>query len=150
MSDESFMRQALELAREAAKLGEVPVGAVAVKDGQVIGRGFNRREVDNDALAHAELLALREATEAIGAWRLLGVTLYATLEPCVMCAGALVQSRVERLVFGAMDPKGGAVGSLYDVCSDVRLNHRVSVTRGVLEAECAAELKDFFRALRGA
>ena len=125
------MQEALRLAAEAAKLGEVPVGAVAVHAGQVVGRGFNRREIDRDAFAHAELLALAEAAKVLGAWRLSGVTLYVTLEPCAMCAGALVQGRVDRLVFGAMDPKAGAVGSLYDLVQEPRHNHRLAVTSGV-------------------
>jgi len=147
-ADEAFMAEALELARCAAQLGEVPVGAVTVYQGQIIGRGYNRREVDRDPLAHAELLAIAEARRALGAWRLSGVTLYVTLEPCAMCAGALVQSRVDRLVFGARDPKAGAVGSLYDLARDARHNHRLEVTSGVLEEACGGILKDFFRGLR--
>jgi len=150
MDDRQVMERALELAREAARLGEVPVGAVAVKDGEVVGEAFNRREVDRDPLAHAELLALGQAARRLGAWRLTGVTLYVTLEPCAMCAGALVQARVTRLVFGARDPKAGAVGSLYDLARDPRHNHRVEVTAGVMEEESGALLKDFFRGLRAA
>jgi len=150
MDDRQVMERALELAREAARLGEVPVGAVAVKDGAVVGEAFNRREVDRDPLAHAELLALGQAARRLGAWRLSGVTLYVTLEPCAMCAGALVQARVTRLVFGARDPKAGAVGSLYDLARDPRHNHRVEVTAGVLDEESGALLKDFFRELRAA
>jgi tRNA(adenine34) deaminase len=146
--DEAYMRQALDLAAEAARLGEVPVGAVAVKDGRVVGRGLNRREVDRDPFAHAELLAMREAARALEAWRLGGVTVYVTLEPCAMCAGAMVQGRVERLVYGAADPKAGAVGSLYDLVQEPRHNHRVQVTRGVLADASAAMLKGFFQALR--
>jgi tRNA(adenine34) deaminase len=148
MDDRQAMERALALAREAAALGEVPVGAVAVKDGQVVGEAFNRREIDRDPLAHAELLALARAARSAGAWRLTGVTLYVTLEPCAMCAGALVQARVTRLVFGARDPKAGAVGSLYDLARDPRHNHRLEVTAGVLEEESGALLKDFFRRLR--
>jgi tRNA(adenine34) deaminase len=148
MDDLQAMERALQLAREAASLGEVPVGAVAVKDGAVVGEAFNRRETDRDPLAHAELLALAQAARRLGAWRLTGVTLYATLEPCAMCAGALVQSRVSRLVFGARDPKAGAVGSLYDLARDARHNHRVEVTAGVMEEESGALLKEFFRVLR--
>jgi len=146
--DEGFMRQALALADEAAQLGEVPVGAVAVKDGQIIGRGYNRREIDRDPFSHAELVALQEAARAVGAWRLTGVTVYVTLEPCAMCAGAMVQARVSRLVFGAADPKAGAVGSLYNLVREPRHNHQVDVTAGVLADECGARLKAFFRALR--
>jgi tRNA(adenine34) deaminase len=146
--DEQFMRQALALAREAASLGEVPVGAVAVKNGRVIATGLNRREVDKDPFSHAELVAMRRAALAVGAWRLTGVTVYVTLEPCAMCAGALVQSRVTRLVFGASDPKAGAVGSLYDLAREVRHNHRLEVTSGVLGDECGAVLTQFFKELR--
>jgi tRNA(adenine34) deaminase len=147
-ADEAFMQQALVLAREAAALGEVPVGAVAVHDGKVVGTGFNRREVDKNPLAHAELLALDAAAKALGAWRLTGVTLYVTLEPCAMCAGGLVQSRVTRLVFGAMDPKAGAVGSLYNLAEEPRHNHRLQVTSGILADESRLLLKTFFERLR--
>jgi tRNA(adenine34) deaminase len=147
-ADEQFMREALVLAEQAAALGEVPVGAVAVKDGQVIGRGFNRREIDRDPFSHAELLALREASMALGAWRLTGVTLYVTLEPCAMCAGAMVQGRLSRLVFGTRDPKAGAAGTLYDLLSEPRHNHRVPYEGGVLADASAEVLRRFFRALR--
>lgn len=148
MSDEAFMQQALTLAREAAELGEVPVGAVAVLDGEVVGTGFNRREVDRNPLAHAEMLAMDAAARRIGAWRLSGVTLYVTLEPCAMCAGGLVQSRVTRLVFGASDPKAGAVGSLYNLVEEPRHNHRLQVTSGILADESRLLLKTFFGRLR--
>ncbi len=146
--DEAFMREALQLAGQAAALGEVPVGAVAVVDGSVVARAYNRREVDHDPFAHAELLAMRDAAKAVGAWRLSGVTVYVTLEPCAMCAGALVQSRVDRLVFGAFDAKAGAVGSLYNLAQDARFNHRVEVKSGVLGDECSEVLKAFFKTLR--
>ncbi len=146
--DSEFMRQALELAQQAASLGEVPVGAVAVFDGQIVGRGFNRREQDRDPFAHAEFLAMKEAAAVRGAWRLSGVTIYVTLEPCAMCAGALVQSRVSRLVYGAADPKAGAVGSLYDLAREPRHNHRLDVTSGVLADECGSLLRGFFAGLR--
>jgi tRNA(adenine34) deaminase len=146
--DEAFMQQALALAREAAELGEVPVGAVAVHGGNVIGTGFNRREIDHHPLAHAEMLALDAAAKKLGVWRLTGVTLYVTLEPCAMCAGALVQSRVTRLVFGAMDPKAGAVGSLYNLAEEPRHNHRLQVMSGLLADESRQMLKDFFERLR--
>ena len=146
--DEQFMQHALKLAREAAALGEVPVGAVAVKDGVVVGTGLNRREIDKDPFSHAELVAMQRAAQTLGAWRLIGVTVYVTLEPCAMCAGAMVQGRVSRLVFGASDPKAGAVGSLYDLARDNRHNHRVEVTSGVRGDECSTLLKDFFKALR--
>lgn len=142
------MREALELAREAERLGEVPVGAVAVHEGRVVGRGFNRREVDRSPFAHAELLAMQEAARTLGAWRLSGVTVYVTLEPCAMCAGAMVLGRVDRLVFGAKDPKAGAVGSLYNLVEEPRHNHRVAVTEGVLGEECGRILTEFFRRLR--
>ncbi|RYZ35029.1 MAG: nucleoside deaminase [Myxococcaceae bacterium] len=149
MSDDvAFMQQALVLAREAASLGEVPVGAVAVLDGNVVGTGFNRRECDRNPFAHAEMLALDAAAKARGAWRLSGVTLYVTLEPCAMCAGALVQSRVTRLVFGTMDPKAGAVGSLYNLVEEPRHNHRLQVTSGILAEDSRQLLKTFFERLR--
>ncbi len=159
-TDIAFMARALERAAEAAALGEVPVGAVAVKDGQVIGEAHNRREVDRDPFAHAEMLAMAQAAKALGAWRLSGVTLYVTLEPCAMCAGAVVWARVERVVVGAADPKagfagslgrdpkGGAVVSLHNLVQDERHNHRVAVTEGVLADECGAVLKAFFKRLR--
>jgi len=146
--DEVFMQQALALAQEAAALGEVPVGAVAVHDGKVVGTGFNRREIDRDPLAHAEVLALNQAARTLGCWRLSGVTLYVTLEPCAMCAGAMVQARVTRLVFGTLDPKAGAVGSLYNLVEDPRHNHRLQVTSGILADDCRLLLKTFFGALR--
>ncbi|NOK39067.1 nucleoside deaminase [Corallococcus exercitus] len=149
MSDDiAFMQQALELAREAASLGEVPVGAVAVLDGNVVGTGYNRRECDRNPFAHAEMMALAAAAKARDAWRLSGVTLYVTLEPCAMCAGALVQSRVTRLVFGTMDPKAGAVGSLYNLVEEPRHNHRLQVTSGILAEESRQLLKTFFERLR--
>lgn len=148
MIDEEFMSEALALAATAASLGEVPVGAVAVKDGQIIGRGYNRREVDKDPFSHAEFNAMRAAAQALGVWRLSGVTIYVTLEPCAMCAGALVLARVTRLVFGAADPKAGAVGSLYNLAADPRHNHRVEVTGGVMGEACSSALKSFFAELR--
>ena len=142
------MREALSLAAEAALAGEVPVGAVAVHGGQVVGRGRNRREEDRDPCAHAELLALREAARTLGRWRLTGVTLVVTLEPCAMCAGAMVLARIDRLVFGAPDPKAGAVGSLLDLSADPRLNHRFPVERGLRADECGEQLRAFFRSRR--
>lgn len=149
-SDEHFLAACLEEAEKAEAIGDVPVGAVVVYEGRIVGRGHNRREADQDPLAHAELLALREAARTLGRWRLAGTTLYVTLEPCHMCAGALVNARVDRLVYGTADPKAGAVESLSSVCTDERLNHRLSVTAGVRRDECAAQLKAFFRALREA
>jgi tRNA(adenine34) deaminase len=148
MDDEAWMREALALARDAAARGEVPVGAVVVHGGEAIGRGGNRRETDADPLAHAELVAIRAAAARLGGWRLVGCTLYATLEPCAMCAGALVNARVDRLVFGARDPKAGFCGTLGNLVQDPRLNHRLAVEAGVLEAECAGLLRDFFAGLR--
>ncbi len=146
--NEFFMSEALSLAKAAAALGEVPVGAVVVVGNEIVGRGHNRRELDADPLSHAELKAIAEASKRLKAWRLSDAELFVTLEPCTMCAGALVQARLKGLVFGAMDPKAGAVGSLYDVLADPRHNHRVPVTRGVLADECGRVLKDFFAALR--
>jgi tRNA(adenine34) deaminase len=141
------MRLALEQAARAADHGDVPIGAVLLSpSGEVIAAAGNRREMDGDPTAHAEVLALREAARAVGSWRLVDCTLVVTLEPCTMCAGALVLARVARLVFGAYDPKAGAVASLFDVVRDPRLNHRVDVRGGVLEAECGVLLTDFFAA----
>jgi tRNA(adenine34) deaminase len=132
------------LAREAASAGEVPVGAVVVRDGVIIGSGANRTLRDNDATAHAEVLAIREASRALGSWRLDGCTLYVTLEPCAMCAGALVLARVDRVVFGAWDAKAGMCGSVGDLLRHPKLNHRPEVSAGALEDECGALLRDFF------
>jgi tRNA(adenine34) deaminase len=148
MQDTSFMREALDLARRAGAEGEVPVGAVVVCGGRIIGRGANRREQAGDPLAHAEMIALGEAALGRSGWRLDGCTLYVTLEPCAMCAGALVNSRVDRLVFGAHDPKAGFCGSLGDIVRDSRLNHRLEVRAGVLAEESAALLQQFFARLR--
>lgn len=146
--DEKFMALALEEAARAAELGEVPIGAVVVHDGEVIARAGNRRETDADPAAHAEFSALMEASRVLGRWRLTGCTVYVTLEPCLMCAGLMVNSRIGRCVFGAPDPKGGAVGTLYDVSHDARLNHEFEVEGGVLEAECAEVLRAFFKRRR--
>ena len=146
--DAVFMAQALAEAEAARGEEEVPVGAVVVCGGQVIGRGHNRRETLADPTSHAEILAIREAVEVRPSWRLDDCTLYVTLEPCVMCAGAIVQARVRRVVFGCLDPKGGAVRSLYQICDDPRLNHRVDVTEGVLAERCGEILKRFFATLR--
>jgi tRNA(adenine34) deaminase len=146
--DIKWMRLALEEARRAAQAGDVPVGAIAVRDGQIVGRGHNRRQRDRDPTAHAELIALREAAYTLGGWRVVGVTLYSTLEPCAMCAGAAVNARLPRIVWAADDPKAGAGGSVVDLLSHPRLNHRVQVTHGVLAEESAALLQEFFAALR--
>jgi tRNA(adenine34) deaminase len=147
---EDAMRSALALAEDAGRAGDVPVGAVVLDpEGAVLGSGRNEREAAGDPTAHAEVLALRRAATARGEWRLDGCTLVVTLEPCTMCAGALVLARVARLVYGAVDPKAGAVGSLWDVVRDRRLNSRPQVVAGVLEQECGAVLRDFFAARRG-
>lgn len=146
--DRKFMAEALLQAEEAAKAGEVPIGGVIVKDGRVLAANRNRREELKDATAHAEILLLRQAGVILGGWRLSGCTLYVTLEPCPMCAGALVLARLHRLVFGAPDPKTGAVVSLYDIVRDNRLNHRLKVSGGVMQEQCAALLRDFFRQKR--
>jgi len=140
--------EALAEARRAADIGEVPIGCVVVAGSEVVGRGHNRRETDRDPLAHAEVLAIRQAAARVGGWRLTGCTLYVTLEPCAMCAGALVNSRIDRLVYGAPDPKAGYCGTLGNLVQDPRLNHRLAVTAGVLEAESAALLRGFFATLR--
>ncbi|MST71574.1 tRNA adenosine(34) deaminase TadA [Olsenella sp. CA-Schmier-601-WT-1] len=146
--DETYMRIALEEAASAASEGEVPIGAIVVCDGKIVSRAHNRRETDADPSAHAEFSALVSASQALGRWRLTGCTVYVTLEPCLMCAGLMVNARVDRCVYGAPDPKGGALGTLYDVSHDPRLNHEFEVTPGVLGDECARALRDFFRARR--
>jgi tRNA(adenine34) deaminase len=148
MTDEDLMVEAIAEAEQAAALGEVPVGCVIIIDGRIVGRGGNRRESSADPTAHAEILAIREAARAIGGWRLVGSTLFVTQEPCPMCAGALVNARVERLVFGCDNPKAGAVKTLYQMVEDPRLNHRMAVTGGVLAERCGALLSDFFKRLR--
>src|SRR5678816_4366306 len=153
LTHDHWMAQALELARTAAAEGEIPVGALVVHhpenvEPRIIGRGFNRREAQHDASAHAEIVAMREAGAFLNSWRLLDCTLYVTLEPCPMCAGAIVQARLPRLVFGCTDPKAGAVTTLYQICTDVRLNHRVEVVAGVQAEEAAQVLKSFFAARR--
>ena len=147
--DERFMREALVEACAAAAVGEVPIGAVVVHEGRVIARAHNRRELNEDPSAHAEFAAMMEASRVLGRWRLTGCTVYVTLEPCLMCAGLMVNARIDRCVYGAADPKGGAVGTLYDVSRDARLNHAFEVRSGVLGDECAAVLSAFFRGLRG-
>ncbi len=151
MSDETWMREALLEARCALEHADVPIGVVIVdSNGAELGRGHNRREVDGDPTAHAEVLALRAAAARRGHWRLTGCTVYSTLEPCPMCAGALVNARVSRLVYGARDPKAGAIDTFYTIGSDERLNHRFEVVSGLLADECAAELSAFFAKLRAA
>jgi tRNA(adenine34) deaminase len=141
---ERFMRLALEQARRAAAAGEVPIGAVVVKDGEVIAAAHNLRETNCDPTAHAEILAIRQAAAAIQAWRLEGCSLFVTIEPCPMCAGAAVLARVAEIVYGAPDPKAGACGTLMDVARDQRLNHQIAVTGGVLAGECAGIIREFF------
>lgn len=142
------MRMALDQARLAAADGEVPIGAVVALGGEAVAAAHNRREADADPSAHAEFRAIVEASRRLGRWRLAGCTVYVTLEPCLMCAGLMVNARIDRCVFGAPDPKGGALGTLYDVSHDPRLNHEFEVTAGVLQEECAAELRSFFRQRR--
>jgi tRNA(adenine34) deaminase len=147
-SDERWMREAIAEARLARDQGEVPVGAVVVHDGRIVGRGHNERELNQDPTAHAEMTAIREAAEVLGSWRLIDTTLYVTLEPCTMCAGALVNARVPRVVWGCSDPKAGATETLYTIGSDPRLNHRFECVPGVLADECSALLSSFFAAIR--
>ena len=147
-SDEAFMAMALGQARNAEKIGEVPIGAVVVCDGAVVSAAGNRREIDHDPAGHAELLAIREAARKLERWRLSDCTVYVTLEPCPMCAGLMHQARIARCVYATPDPKAGALGTLYDLSDDPRLNHSFIVTSGVLAEESAALLREFFRQLR--
>jgi len=142
------MLASLQEAEAAAELGEVPVGALVVHNGVIVGRGHNLREISNDPTSHAEMIAIRKAAATLGSWRLLDCTLYVTLEPCVMCMGAIILARIPRLVFGCRDPKAGAAGSIYNLAQDERFNHRVAVTEGVLGETCSELLSDFFRQLR--
>lgn len=148
---EEWMRIAIELARQAAAEDEVPIGCVIVHEpsGRVIGRGYNRRENESDPTAHAEIMAMRQAGKELGHWRLVDCALVVTLEPCPMCAGAIVNARIPELIYGCDDPKAGAVRTLYQLCEDARLNHRVEVIGGVLANECATVLREFFQAKRG-
>ncbi len=148
LSDEEAMRLALEEAKKAMAIGEVPIGAVIVRDGEVISRGHNLRETRKDPTAHAEMIAIRDAAQQLQGWRLLGCTLYVTLEPCAMCAGAIVQSRLERVVYGTGDPKAGCAGTLMNLLDEPRFNHRPILESGILQAECASILTQFFRQLR--
>ena len=146
--DQVVMQAALEQAEAALALGEGPIGAVFVLDGEIIGRGYNLRETSNDPTTHAEMVAIRQAAEHIGHWRLLETTLYVTLEPCVMCMGAIILARIPHLVYACRDPRAGAVGSIYDFAQDERFNHKVEVTEGVLGEECSQMLSGFFKELR--
>ena len=146
--DVKFMKAALKQAQKALALGEVPIGAVIVENGKIIGRGYNRRNTDHTTLAHAEITAIRKANRKVGDWRLEGCTLYVTLEPCQMCAGALVQSRIDRVVIGAPSFKSGCGGTLLDILQNNEFNHQVTVTKGILGDECSEMLKTFFKELR--
>ena len=145
---EDFMREALELAKTAALFGDVPIGAVIVRDGKIVGRGYNSTERDKDPTCHAEMNAIRDAAGNLGGWRLPGCSMYVTVEPCSMCAGAIVLARIEKLFIGAPDPKAGACVSLSSITTDERLNQQVELCTGVLEEECSRIVKDFFRELR--
>jgi tRNA(adenine34) deaminase len=146
--DEKYMRQAIRLAKKAASLKEVPIGCVIVHEGRVIGRGYNRRTIDKNVLAHAELAAIRKACRAVGDWRLEDCTMYVTLEPCPMCAGAIVQARIPKVYIGCMNPKAGCAGSVLDLFHQDGFNHRVETEIGLCGGECSQLLKDFFKELR--
>ncbi len=145
--NEKYMREALALADCAAEIGEAPIGCVIVRDGKIVGRGYNRREADKRALAHAEIIAIEEACKTLGGWRLVGCEMYVTLEPCPMCAGAIINARVPKVCFGAYDPKAGSCGSVVNLF-DLPYNHKPELVGGVLEGECAAKLTGFFKNLR--
>ena len=147
-ADEKWMRQAIKQAKKAEKLEEVPIGCVIVHNDKIIAKGYNRRNTDHTSLAHAEMMAIKKACKKIGDWRLEECTLYVTLEPCQMCAGAIVQSRVKRVVIGAMNKKAGCAGSIFNLLEEDRFNHKAEVTRGILEDECAEMMSEFFRGLR--
>lgn len=146
--EEKYMKEALKQAKKAYALGEVPIGCVIVHEGKIIGRGYNRRNTDKNTLAHAEITAINKASKVIGDWRLEECTLYVTLEPCQMCAGAIVQARIPEVVMGCMNPKAGCAGSILNILEMSQFNHQVKVTRGILEAECSQMLKTFFEELR--
>lgn len=146
--EEKYMKEALKQAKKAYALGEVPIGCVIVHEGKIIGRGYNRRNTDKNTLAHAEITAINKASKVIGDWRLEECTLYVTLEPCQMCAGAIVQSRIPEVVMGCMNPKAGCAGSILNILEMPQFNHQVKVTRGILEADCSQMLKTFFEELR--
>ena len=145
---ERYMKEALAEAKKAAAAGEVPVGAVIVKDGEIIGRGHNETETAKDPTAHAEMIAIRQAAKTLGGWRLTGCTMYVTTEPCSMCAGAIVWSRISRLFIGTMDPKSGACGSVFNIPQESRLNHFVEIETGLMQEECSSLMKSFFKELR--
>ncbi|MFC7440204.1 tRNA adenosine(34) deaminase TadA [Laceyella putida] len=148
MEHERWMQEALLEAKKAEALGEVPIGAVIVKDGQVIGRGYNLREIRHDPTAHAEMIAIRQAAEHVGGWRLNDCDLYVTLEPCPMCAGAIIQARIRRVIYGTEDPKAGCAGTLMNILTDERFNHQTEVVVGVCKEACSSILTNFFRMLR--
>ena len=145
---EKYMKMAIEQAKKAGAAGEAPIGCVIVKDGKILARGYNKRNTQGSTLAHAELLAIGKASKKTGDWRLEECTMYITLEPCPMCAGAIVQARIPKVVIGAMNPKAGCAGSIFNLLEEKRLNHQAEVVRGVMEEECSALLKDFFRTVR--
>lgn len=147
-TDAKYMKEAIRQANKAYAIGEVPIGCVIVRDGKIISRGYNRRTIDKNTLAHAELAAIKKASKKLDDWRLEGCTMYVTLEPCQMCAGALVQSRIDEVVIGSMNPKAGCAGSVLNLLEVEDFNHKVKITRGVLEEECSAMLSDFFKELR--
>lgn len=146
--DEKYMKKAIAQAKKAYALGEVPIGCVIVYEGKVIGRGYNRRKTDKNTLSHAEIIAIKKASKVIGDWRLEGCTMYVTLEPCQMCAGACVQARMDRVVIGCMSPKSGCAGSILNILQREEFNHQVDITKGVLEEECSTMLSEFFLELR--
>lgn len=147
-TDAKYMKEAIRQAKKAYAIGEVPIGCVIVRDGKIISRGYNRRTIDKNTLAHAELVAIKKASKKLDDWRLEGCTMYVTLEPCQMCAGALVQSRIDRVVVGCMNPKAGCAGSILNLLQMPEFNHQVELETGVLEEECSQMMKDFFRELR--
>jgi len=147
-NDEQYMQLAIEEAKKAQAIGEVPIGAIIVYENEVIASGYNTRETSQKTLSHAELIAIQQANERIGSWRLEDCTLYVTLEPCPMCAGAIVQSRIKRVVYGAADPKAGCAGTLMNLLTEDRFNHQVDVTKGILELRCSSMLSNFFQRLR--
>jgi len=148
MEHEEYMHEAIIEAKKAAEIGEVPIGAVIVKDGKIISRAHNLRETLNDPTSHAEILAIQQASKKLGGWRLHGCTLYVTLEPCQMCAGAIIQSRIDHVVYGTIDPKAGCAGTIYNLLDEPLFNHRVDITKGVLQEDTAFLLKSFFKDLR--
>lgn len=147
-TDEKYMKEAIRQAKKAAAIGEVPIGCIIVYEDKIIGRGYNRRMVDHTVLAHAEILAMKKACKKMGDWRLEGCTMYITLEPCPMCAGAIVQARIPRVVVGSMNPKAGCAGSVMNLLQEPGFNHQVELEKGILEEECSTVLKEFFKALR--